>query len=215
MADIGTTLKEKIGPLPLYVWLLIMTGIALAAYFLLKKKAGPTTGTPGTPCTQTDGSAGIWDSTGTVCQAVTVSTVNQDLTQQTGATAPPPGTPVPPPPAPTPGGGRQPWVPPPAPNPVPNPGPGTGGGTPPTVTGLHVTAHSQNSIGIAWSASAGATSYQVRVTYQTKVIQTHITTGTTFTITGLTANHTYGVHVVAINGSHWAPEASITQKTDQ
>ena len=216
MADIGTTLKEKIGPLPLYVWLLIMTGIALAAYVLLKKKSGPTTGTPGTPCTQTDGSAGVWDSTGTVCQAVTVSTVNQpgmDLTQQTGATATAPGTPVAPPPAPTQPGG--PMVPPPANNPVPGPGPGTGNQTPAAVSGLHVTAHHTNSIGIAWSKSANATSYQVRVTYQTQVIQTHMTTGTTFTITGLSPNRTYGIHVVAINGSHWAPEASITQKTDQ
>ena len=212
MADIGTTLKEKVGPFPLYVWLLIMTGIAVVAYVLLKKKS-PGTGTPGTPCTMSDGSAGTWDSTGTVCQATTVSTVNVPPATDTGATATAPASPVAPAPAPSvnPGG---PMVPPPAPNPVPTPGPGTGTQTPAAVTGLHVTTHSQNSIGIAWSKSAHATSYQVRVTYQTKVIQTHMTTGTTFTVTGLNANRTYGIHVVAINGSHWAPEASITQKTD-
>lgn len=211
MADLGATLKEKVGPLPLYVWLLIMTGVGLAAYFLLKKKS-PGTGTPGTPCTMSDGSAGTWDSTGTVCQATTVSTVNVPSAADTGATATAPGTPVAPPPAPTGPGG--PFVPPPAPNPVPSPGPGTGTQTPATVTGLHKTTVSTNSIGIAWSKSANATSYQVRVTYQTKPIQTHMTTGTTFTITGLSANRTYGIHVVAINGSHWAPEASITQKTN-
>jgi hypothetical protein len=76
--DIAAALKEKLGPLPVYVWLLIMTGIGVAAYLLLKKKttAAATTGTPGTPCTMSDGSAGTWDSTGTVCQATTVSTVN-------------------------------------------------------------------------------------------------------------------------------------------
>ena len=77
--DIGAELKAKVGPFPLYVWLLLMTAAGAAAYFLLKKKtpATPTSGTPGTACTQSDGSAGTWDSTGTVCQASTVSTVNQ------------------------------------------------------------------------------------------------------------------------------------------
>ena len=80
--DIGAELKGKVGPFPLYVWLLGMTGLGLVAYFLLKKKSGtPTTGTPGTPCTQSDGSAGTWDSTGTVCQATTVSTVNSNMGQ--------------------------------------------------------------------------------------------------------------------------------------
>jgi hypothetical protein len=81
--DVGAELKGKVGPFPLYVWLLIMTGGALAAYMLLKKKnAGQQkTGTPGTPCTQQDGSAGTWDSTGTVCQATTVSTVNAPTDQ--------------------------------------------------------------------------------------------------------------------------------------
>lgn len=73
--DIGAELKAKLGPLPLYVWLLILTGLAVVVY-LVKKKKSPGTGTPGTACTMSDGSAGTWDSTGTVCQASTVSTVN-------------------------------------------------------------------------------------------------------------------------------------------
>ena len=58
--DIGAELKGKVGPFPLYVWLLLMTAAGAAAYFLLKKKtpATPTSGTPGTACTQSDGSAG-------------------------------------------------------------------------------------------------------------------------------------------------------------
>jgi hypothetical protein len=84
--DVGAELKAKVGPLPLYAWLLLMTGVGVAAYLLLKKKSGSagTTGTPGTPCTMSDGSAGTWDSTGTVCQATTVSTVNQPSMAGTG-----------------------------------------------------------------------------------------------------------------------------------
>lgn len=77
--DIGAELKGKMGPLPLYVWLLIMTGIGLAAWLVLRKKGSPGSGTPGTPCTMSDGSSGTWDSTGTVCQASTVSTVNAPM----------------------------------------------------------------------------------------------------------------------------------------
>jgi hypothetical protein len=87
--DIGAELKGKVGPFPLYVWLLIMTGLAAVVLVFTKKKKGatPATGTPGTPCTQTDGSAGTWDSTGTVCQATTVSTVNSGSTSLTGSTS--------------------------------------------------------------------------------------------------------------------------------
>jgi hypothetical protein len=83
--DVGAELKGKAGPFPLYVWLLIMTGLGLVAYLVLgKKKKGATTGTPGTPCTQSDGSAGTWDSTGTVCQATTVSTAAASTGSITG-----------------------------------------------------------------------------------------------------------------------------------
>ena len=216
--DIGAELKGKLGPFPLYVWLLLMTGVALVAYLLVKKKSGKT-GTPGTPCTLADGSAGTWDSSGSVCQASTVSTVNvpsmagernwrSQSTTATATTTPvttagastpdTTGSTTPPESPPVSGGG----------------GPGTPPATAPaTVSGLRVTSTGKNSIGLAWSKSAGATSYQVRVTYQSKVAQTAMTTGTSFTVTGLSPNRTYGIHVVAINGSKWAPEASITQKT--
>lgn len=77
--DIGAELKAKLGPFPLYVWLLALTGLAVVVYVLRKKKGGQT-GTPGTPCTMADGSSGTWDSSGTVCQATTVSTVNVPTT---------------------------------------------------------------------------------------------------------------------------------------
>ena len=80
--DLEAELKGKVGPLPLYVWLLLMTGLGLAAWLIMRKKNSsgtPTSGTPGTPCTLSDGSSGTWDSTGTVCQASTVSTVNASM----------------------------------------------------------------------------------------------------------------------------------------
>lgn len=99
---------------------------------------------------------------------------------------------------------------------VPVPAGGGGGGTatkPATVTGLHAVSETRTSIALRWNPSPGATSYQVRVTYQTQVIQTHMVNGTSSTVTGLGANRTYGLHVVAIDAAGWAPEASITQKT--
>jgi Fibronectin type III domain len=220
--DIGAELKGKVGPFPLYVWLLGMTGLAVVAYMVFKKKSTqPTTGTPGTPCTQPDGSAGVWDSSGTVCQATTVSTVNVPGAGVPGMNVPsgqgtwsmtttPAGTAA----ASTPAAVAA-TTPPEAP-PVST---STTGPTSPKavmpamVTGLHATSVAKTSIGLAWNRAANAQTYQVRVTYQSKVQSTAMTTGTSYTVTGLKANQTYGLHVVAINGSNWAPEASITQKT--
>lgn len=101
--------------------------------------------------------------------------------------------------------------------PVPPAGPGPGGKskdtTPAQVTGLHATGETKTSIGLAWDKAANAQEYQVRVTYQGQVIQTHFTTATSFNVTGLSPARTYGLHVVAVHGTHWAPEASIEQKT--
>jgi hypothetical protein len=231
--DIAAELKAKTGPFPLYVWLLGMTALAAGAYFLLKKKKAsqPTSGTPGAACTMADGSAGTWDSSGTVCQATTVSTVNAPASGgqrswRTSAGSNSAGsasslgggtvtsTPVTTAAASTPAAAAA--TTPPASPPVST---STTGPTSPkavmpaAVTGLHVTSAGTNSIGIAWNKSANATSYQVRVTYQSKVTSTAMTTSTSHTISGLTPNHTYGIHVIAINGSNWAPEASISQKT--
>jgi hypothetical protein len=225
--DIAAELKARTGPFPLYVWLLGMTALAAGAYFLLKKKKSsqPTSGTPGAACTMADGSAGTWDSSGTVCQATTVSTVNapsnggqRSWRSSAGATSGSLATATTSPAATaaasTPAAAAS-TTPPEAP-PVST---STTGPTSPKavmpapVTGLHVTSTGTTTIGIAWNKSANATSYQVRVTYQSKVTSTAMTTSTSHTVSGLTANHTYGIHVVAINGSNWAPEASISQKT--
>jgi hypothetical protein len=80
-------LKEKLGPLPVYAWLLITTGVGLILWGIGRKKSGTaaTTGTPGTPCTMASGAAGTWDSTGTVCQATTVSTTAASSAGATGS----------------------------------------------------------------------------------------------------------------------------------
>lgn len=143
-------------------------------------------GTSGTAGTGTTGTGGSGDS-------------------GTGAT----GTPPPPAPDNTP-------APAPAPDNTPAPPPShPGNPVPAQVSGLHVTRVSRTSIGLAWNRSANATKYQVRVTYQGQVVQTPTTGGTSYTVSGLTPDHTYGLHVVAENGSQWAPETSISQKTNR
>jgi Fibronectin type III domain len=94
-------------------------------------------------------------------------------------------------------------------------GTGTGGkqAPPPGVTGLHVTHVTPTSISLAWNKSNGATSYQIRITYQSKVAKTQPATGTSGTVSGLTPDHTYGVHVVAIGPGGWAPETSTVVHT--
>jgi hypothetical protein len=82
-----------------------------------------------------------------------------------------------------------------------------------SVTGLRATGEGATNVGLAWNPVSGAQQYQVRVTYQNKVVKTAMTNGTSYNVTGLSPNRTYGLHVVAINGSDWAPETSISQKT--
>jgi hypothetical protein len=214
--DVGAELKGKVGPFPLYVWLLIMTGGALAAYMFLKKKNSgqQMTGTPGTPCTQSDGSAGTWDSTGTVCQATTVSTVNaptsqgrQWRSQSTAATATDTGTSstgtttTTPPPGGTVSSG------------------GTGTGNPnsgnwsfPPPGGLKVTGAGKHStqIKLSWSpvkGPAGQTpaTYTVRIFRGGQQIRENTVAGTSYTENGL-AKGTTGLTInVWANGGPLAP----------
>lgn len=222
--DLGAELKGKVGPFPLYVWLLIMTGIGVAAWLLLKKNksATPTSGTPGTPCTMTDGSAGTWDSTGTVCQATTVSTVNADngsgqgrgwRAQSTLATA----TTTPAATAATSAGTTAAAATvPPASTPVTTAGTTKAtspAGPPPQPGGVHQTAVTTTSIAIAWTRAAGATSYRIRVTYQSALVKQQTATGTAATITGLTPDHTYGVHVASVGPGGTSAEGDVNIKT--
>lgn len=85
---------------------------------------------------------------------------------------------------------------------------------PATPAGFHTTKVATTSVGLAWTAVTGATGYVIRVTYQSQLAK-QFTAGnsTSYTVSGLTPDHTYGFHVIATNTAGWSPEASISQKT--
>jgi hypothetical protein len=222
--DVGAELKAKVGPLPLYAWLLLMSGVGVAAYLLLKKKSGSagTTGTPGTPCTMSDGSAGTWDSTGTVCQATTVSTVNQPSMAGTGGgrgwrgqstTATATTTPATTAAASTPASTAS--TTPPTATPVTT---GTGTGNPNSgnwsfpAPQVKVTGASKTStqLKVSWTAVKGPggqspASYTVRISRGGQQIRENAVPGTSYTESGLSKGTTGLVVEVWANGGPLAP----------
>lgn len=217
--DIGAELKGRVGPFPLYVWLLIMTGLGVVAYLILgKKKSGsPGTGTPGTACTQSDGSAGTWDSTGTVCQASTVSTVNsmsgtgggrgwRGASTTATATTTDTGTGA------ASGSGAGSTVPPES-NPITGTGnPNSGNWTFPAPGGLKVTGASKTStqLKISWSPVKGPggqipPTYEVRIFRGGQQIRENAVPGTSYTENGLSKGTTGLVVNVWANGGPLAP----------
>jgi hypothetical protein len=223
--DVGAELEGKVGPFPLYVWLLIATAAAGAYYLFTKKKSGtPTTGTPGTACTQSDGSAGTWDSTGTVCQASTVSTVNsgtnnmaqggawQSRVQSTTATAT--TTPASTATASTPAATAS-TTPPAATTPTTaasTGNPNSGNWAFPAPTGLKVTGASKTStqIKISWNAVKGPggqipATYEVRIFRAGAQIREDAVPGTSYTESGLAKGTTGLVVNVWANGGPLAP----------
>jgi hypothetical protein len=97
---------------------------------------------------------------------------------------------------------------------TPPPPPPPSGGGPEPVAWVAAQWVNRTSTNVHWPPAKGATSYQVRVTYQSQVIQTHTTDQQNFTVSGLTPNHTYGIHVAAIEGGKpWEPEASTSIHT--
>lgn len=217
--NLGEELKGKVGPFPLYVWLLIMTGVGIVAWLLFgkSKKSSPGTGTPGTACTMSDGSAGTWDSTGTVCQASTVSTVNA-MTGTGGGrgwrgstdtgTSGAAGTGA------TSGGGSTGTTVPPESNPIT-----TGTGNPnsgnwsfPAPANLKVTGASKTStqLKISWSPVKGPggqipATYEVRIFRGGQQIRENAVPGTSYTENGLSKGTTGLVVNVWANGGPLAP----------
>lgn len=192
----GNMFTQKIGPLPMWAWVGIAAAILVVwrLYSNKQSAAAQQQTTPSTPADQVP------------------QFVNQTYTTVTApgspgtAPVPSPTTPTPPedndhpttptPPTPT------------TPHPAPRPVQGIG-----SVTGLRTTGAGATNVGLAWNPVSGAQRYQVRITYQNKVVKTAFTNGTKYNVTGLSPNRTYGLHVVAINGNQWAPESSIVQKT--
>ena len=85
--------------------------------------------------------------------------------------------------------------------------PGSSGGSVGTQTkpkpamplAVHATKTTANSVTIAWTKAANATSYRVRATYQGKLVGSQQTVnGTSATISGLHPDHTYTFHVASI-----------------
>lgn len=91
--------------------------------------------------------------------------------------------------------------------------PGTGTTTatatiPATPTGLSSGGVTASGFRVGWKASTGAASYQWRVTYQSKLVKSGTVTGTSATVSGLTANHTYTFHVKACNAKGCSAETN-------
>jgi chitinase len=64
--------------------------------------------------------------------------------------------------------------------------------------GVRAAKVTSNSVTLTWAKDPNATTYTVRVTYQGKLVGSpHITTGTSVTVSGLGADHTYTFHVAA------------------
>jgi hypothetical protein len=65
-------------------------------------------------------------------------------------------------------------------------------------SGVRATKVTASSVTLTWAKDPNATTYTVRVTYQSKLVGSpHITTGTSVTVSGLGADHTYTFHVAA------------------
>ena len=75
-------------------------------------------------------------------------------------------------------------------------------------SGVKVTKTTSNSVTVTWNKVTGATSYRVRVTYQGKLVSQQTTGGTSVTIGGLGADHTYTIHVAASNASGMSAETN-------
>lgn len=94
----------------------------------------------------------------------------------------------------------------------------TGTGTskpsvPKTPAGVKATKVTATNATMTWDKSAGATSYQIRVTYQDKLVRSGTASGTTRVVNGLTPDHTYGIHVKACNSAGCSSETDTTVKT--
>lgn len=185
-----STFTTRIGPLPMWVWLVIVAAI-LIAWRLYSAKTSATAQTT--------------QDTGTSAEDVP-QFVNQTYTTVTPPMAGPPGPPGPPGPA-----GRGDPSGPPIPvnfQPSLRPPPPSRGRAPGMPTGIKATHATSNAISAAWAKVAGATSYIVRVTYQGKLVKQMTTHSPFATISGLGPDHTYTVHVAAVGPGGTSAESN-------
>jgi hypothetical protein len=81
-----------------------------------------------------------------------------------------------------------------------------------TVSGLRIAKTTTNSVNYGWNAASGATFYDTYATYQGSRIGYQRVTAKDRTISGLTANRTYTLHVIPGNASGTGSDAQITVK---
>ena len=84
---------------------------------------------------------------------------------------------------------------------------------PATPGNVHATSVTKSSITVAWNKVANATSYRIRVTYQSQLVKQQTATSTSATISGLGADHTYGIHLAATGPGGTSPEGDVQIKT--
>ena len=197
----GNVFTNKIGPLPMWAWLGVAAGI-LVVWRVMAGRSSASSQATTTPSSAADQvpqfvnqtylstTAPLAPTTGDTSAPTQPSPFTPTMPGQPGPTTPMPPTPT-----------------------TPQQTVASLASKIASVTGLRSTGAGATNVNLAWNPVSGAQQYQVRVTYQGKVIKTFMTNRNQYNVTGLSPNRTYGLHVVAINGNDWAPEASITQKT--
>ena len=79
---------------------------------------------------------------------------------------------------------------------------------PHTPTGVTGTAISSSEVSLKWLPVSGATSYNIRVTYQGNLVNSGIATTPYRIVNGLQANRTYTFHVAAVNSAGMSAETN-------
>lgn len=124
------------------------------------------------------------------------------------ASAPPPS---PPPAQPPP---SQPTSPPPAQQqPAPAPRQQAAPHPPAAPSRIDISGTTPTSISCHWTDVPGATSYQVQVTYQSRTVRSFTAGSYSTVISGLTPDHTYGVHVSSVGPGGTSQPAATWAKT--
>jgi hypothetical protein len=174
--------KEKIGPLPMWVWVAIIAAGLIVYRLYADKKNASAASSPADSSVPAD---------------QVPEFINQTYTTVTApASTPPPANGTTPPAK--------------APTPTPPSSPGkTGGPSAPAMpSGVKAGKVTSSSIAASWPKVAGATSYLVRVTYQNKLVKQETVKTPAATIAGLSPDHTYTVHVAAVGPGGTSPETN-------
>lgn len=78
----------------------------------------------------------------------------------------------------------------------------------PSPRNIRVLNAGSNAGKVGWDAEPGATAYQVRVTYQDKLVNRFTTKNNFANIGGLNPDHSYTTHIAAVNSAGTGPESN-------